>query len=445
MPFFVRLRLLLFIVGLSFLCYREKLGVTAASHENASSPPNHRSCTSNPYHILGISPQSCDDTQIKKRYRELCLKYHPDKNRNSQHSKEYEHLFKQVQWAYEQIATAEARRTFQQKQWFEQQQQRQHQTTRHNDPQQPHNFYRTSHVPEDDILREAFANAFRHYSTTSSSSFYPGGFYRGRDFFGFDVHPLFRFTCISSSSSSFQSIYTQTIDVPLSDMYVGRSSMKVHLHDHFLARLRAAFRSGGGMGYLIVYQAILMALPMLRVSKWVALGWALFCLERFLPRQYIREQYDIKIEPGYKSGTKLVFEDEHGTGSHGVQVQFVLKEKSHPIYTRVGNDLHVSCVLCPCDARDGCQLQIPSLADEEILLSIQIPKHSKSGDKIRLTGQGWPNRKKTGPSYGDLVVTVMVSRLTSKSKILQRGQSWDFITTFFHLMRKATSQLFDAH
>jgi DnaJ-class molecular chaperone len=182
-----------------------------------------------------------------------------------------------------------------------------------------------------------------------------------------------------------------------------------------------------------------MAIPMLRVSKWLALGWALFCLERFLPRIYVREHYHIKIKPGYKSGTKIVFEDEQGTGSHGVQVQFVLKEKRHPIYTRVGNDLHVSCVLCPRDARDGCQLQVPSLADEEILLSLQTPQNSKSGDRIRLIGQGWPNRKKTGPGHGDLIVTITVSRWTSKSRILQRSQSWDFVSTIFHAMRKATS------
>ena len=55
-----------------------------------------------PYTILGISPSASDD-EVKKAYRTLSKKYHPDANINSVHQSEYTEKFKQVQNAYKTI------------------------------------------------------------------------------------------------------------------------------------------------------------------------------------------------------------------------------------------------------------------------------------------------------------------------------------------------------
>lgn len=57
---------------------------------------------SNPYEILGVSEQASDE-EVKKAYRKLSRKYHPDANVNSPNAAEYEEKFKQVQQAYQQI------------------------------------------------------------------------------------------------------------------------------------------------------------------------------------------------------------------------------------------------------------------------------------------------------------------------------------------------------
>ena len=56
----------------------------------------------NPYKILGISPDASDD-EVKKAYKALCKKYHPDANINHPDKKKIEELFKQVQQAYQMI------------------------------------------------------------------------------------------------------------------------------------------------------------------------------------------------------------------------------------------------------------------------------------------------------------------------------------------------------
>lgn len=55
-----------------------------------------------PYEVLGVS-RDADDETIKKAYRNLSRKYHPDANVNNPNKAEAEEKFKQVQAAYQQI------------------------------------------------------------------------------------------------------------------------------------------------------------------------------------------------------------------------------------------------------------------------------------------------------------------------------------------------------
>ena len=55
-----------------------------------------------PYSVLGV-PRSATDDEIKKAYRRLSRKYHPDANINNPNKDQAEEKFKQVQQAYEQI------------------------------------------------------------------------------------------------------------------------------------------------------------------------------------------------------------------------------------------------------------------------------------------------------------------------------------------------------
>jgi molecular chaperone DnaJ len=56
----------------------------------------------NPYEVLGVSPNASDD-EIKKAYRNLSRKYHPDANINNPNKDQAEEKFKEVQQAYDEI------------------------------------------------------------------------------------------------------------------------------------------------------------------------------------------------------------------------------------------------------------------------------------------------------------------------------------------------------
>lgn len=55
-----------------------------------------------PYSVLGVSRNASDD-EIKKAYRNLSRKYHPDANINNPNKAQAEERFKEVQAAYNQI------------------------------------------------------------------------------------------------------------------------------------------------------------------------------------------------------------------------------------------------------------------------------------------------------------------------------------------------------
>ena len=57
---------------------------------------------SDPYSVLGVDRNATDE-EIKKAYRRLSRKYHPDANINNPHKDEAEAKFKEVQQAYQQI------------------------------------------------------------------------------------------------------------------------------------------------------------------------------------------------------------------------------------------------------------------------------------------------------------------------------------------------------
>ena len=62
---------------------------------------------SDPYKVLGISPDASDE-EIKKAYRDLTKKYHPDLNPGDEHAAQ---MMNDINTAYDQIKNGTAPQT----------------------------------------------------------------------------------------------------------------------------------------------------------------------------------------------------------------------------------------------------------------------------------------------------------------------------------------------
>lgn len=115
---------------------------------------------------------------------------------------------------------------------------------------------------------------------------------------------------------------------------------------------------------------------------------------------------EITVKAGWKDGTKITFEREgdHAAGMIPADVSFVVKTKPHDRFTRVGDDLHYECRITLHEAICGFRTTVQSLDGRT--LRIEAPNVTPDTVKI-LPGEGMPNSK-TG-TKGDMRVTFKIT------------------------------------
>ena len=335
------------------------------------------SAPKDPYKVLGV-PKTASQDEIRRSYRKLCLKYHPDKNVNKPRRQRelFEERFKEVQRANSQIGDKESRAQYETRTSF-------------------YNGESVQTTPT--TSAEDFYRSF--YSSYQSSSFRVNGV---------DVSDFFS----ALFGEQPKSIYVQKVVLPLRDLYQGRDGVEFVLNDTIWGRYRAAFR--GKAAIPPFYQALAISLSTIRVIGAPLSLLVGVCVFHFnLPRPTIRN-FSADIKPGWKAGTKLTFREPEP----GFDVVFVLAEARDKHYDRVGNDLHTTIYISKAQAKNGFKAVIEPFGDmdDPIKIALRPGQIKESGQLITLKGKGWLKRK--SGYRGDLVVTVNVVSAKHAKKVM---------------------------
>ncbi|KAJ2608838.1 DnaJ- protein scj1 [Coemansia sp. RSA 1365] len=118
----------------------------------------------------------------------------------------------------------------------------------------------------------------------------------------------------------------------------------------------------------------------------------------------------VRVEPGMADGEEIVFEgegDQHPDHESGAVV-FYLREQQHETYERHAEDLHAEVAVTLLDALIGFNRTITHVDGKS---EIKLQRHGVTppGHVQRLAGKGMPRRSRSGNSkHGDLLITYWV-------------------------------------
>ncbi|XP_061396206.1 dnaJ protein homolog 1-like, partial [Musca vetustissima] len=114
---------------------------------------------------------------------------------------------------------------------------------------------------------------------------------------------------------------------------------------------------------------------------------------------------NISVKPGWKAGTKITFpqEGDQTPGRIPADIVFIIRDKPHPVFKREGSDLCYTAQVSLKQALCGTTVSVPTLQGDRITVSSQ-GEIIKPTTVKRLSGRGLPFPKE--PSRrGDLLVS----------------------------------------
>ena len=126
------------------------------------------------------------------------------------------------------------------------------------------------------------------------------------------------------------------------------------------------------------------------------------------------ERINVKIPPGVDNGSKVRMAGLGGPGEKGGppgDVYIVTKVRPHPYFERKGDNLYSEAAVTVKEAALGEKIEIPTV---DGLVSLSLPEGVKTGQQLKLRGKGVPHFG--GGGVGDHYVTIKVVTPTGLSE-----------------------------
>jgi len=133
-----------------------------------------------------------------------------------------------------------------------------------------------------------------------------------------------------------------------------------------------------------------------------------------------RSRVKLKIPAGLRDGQQLRLSGQGGRGLFGGpngDLVFTVRVEPHPFFKRVGDDIYVTVPISFTEAALGAEITVPTVHGKA---KLKVPAGSKSGQVLRLRGQGAPKlgqRDQRGDMFVELTI-VPPKRLTRKARRL---------------------------
>ena len=344
------------------------------------------------YDLLGINRDASDD-DIKKAYRKMAMKYHPDRNPDS---KDAEEKFKEIKEAYEVLSDSQKRATYDQ--------------YGHAGLEQNAGGFGGGGAGFGgfgDAFSDIFGDIFGGRAGTAGGNGGRGNVYRGSDL-------------------------RYNMEITLEEAARGcEKQIRIPAVDSCEACDGSGAKSGtspktcptcGGQGQVRMQQgffSIQQTCPTCHGNGRVIADPCGVC--NGSGRVKKSKTLNVKVPVGVDNGDRIRLsgEGEPGVngGPHG-DLYVVTHIKEHSVFQRDGQNLHCEMPISFATAALGGEIEIPTL---EGVAKLKIPAETQSGQVFRLRSKGI--RPLRGTTQGDLMCHVVVEtpiKLTERQRQLLR-------------------------
>jgi molecular chaperone DnaJ len=326
------------------------------------------------YKILDLKP-GATTSEIKKSYRKLALKYHPDRNPSNE---EAEEQFKWVSEAYQTL----------------------------NDPEKRSQYDQVFFFRHADVLREFKRNEEKFFYAPAHDLL--GDFFRG-----FFSGPEGRAQPKKRRGEDLR----YNLKVSFVDAARGTDvEIKVPYHKECTACHGTGAKPGGGAAVCKICQGRGKvksrngSLEFFKVCHSCRGRGAIIsspCLKcNGAGTVQAQRSHTVSVPAGVETGTRLRVRGQGATGYYGGQAGdliVVIQVENHPVLERERGNLRCEVPVPIFRAILGGKIEIPTLGGIKV---IKIPPGSASGTQIRLSGEGIPSSHQG--KRGDLVITLKV-------------------------------------
>jgi len=118
-----------------------------------------------------------------------------------------------------------------------------------------------------------------------------------------------------------------------------------------------------------------------------------------------KEHLSVKIPPGVDNGSKIRLRGKGQPGPNGRNGDLIItiKVEPHPYFKREGDEIYLELPLTFDEAAIGAKIEVPTLSGPT---TVSVPPGSSSGRKLRLKGKGIKSQKSKDP--GDMFLTLKI-------------------------------------
>ena len=322
------------------------------------------------YEVLGV-PKDANAEQIKKTYRSLALKHHPDRVEESK-KKEAEEKFKEISEAYGVLSDPQKRKMY---------------------DQLGHEGIDQRYTAEDIFRGADFSSVFGEAGLGDIFS----------QFFGDSIFEAFGGgrTRGGRGQRAYRGRDIQyEVEIPLEEAYAGiKKKIQVPRHEHCTQCNGSGAKSPDAMKTCPTCKGqgqVIMSSGFFRMAQTcstcsgrgkIITDYCPQCNGKGVVR--VTRNIDVSIPPGVDNDTRLRVKGEGEVGSAGAGDLFIyILVRPHATFQRDGKDLQMSLSVSFVKAALGGEMIVPTLSGN---VTMKIPPGTQSGRVFRLKAKGMPD------------------------------------------------------